>query len=51
MIRACAIVPVYNHAQFLPDTLASVRRAGLPVVLVDDGSSPDAARPGGIPAR
>lgn len=34
----CALVPVYNHQQVLAQTLSNIRRFGLPVVLVDDGS-------------
>ncbi len=34
----CALIPVYNHWQVLAETVAGLRRRGLPVVLVDDGS-------------
>src|SRR5688572_6043581 len=35
----CALVPVYNHQQVLAQTLVNIRRFGLSVVLVDDGSN------------
>jgi glycosyltransferase involved in cell wall biosynthesis len=35
----CALVPVYNHQQVLAQTLANIRRFGLPVIMVDDGSN------------
>lgn len=35
----CALVPVYNHQQVLAQTVANIRRFGLPVILVDDGSN------------
>jgi glycosyltransferase involved in cell wall biosynthesis len=38
--RLCAIVPVFDHAATLPATLAGVARAGLPCIVVDDGSAP-----------
>ena len=37
--QACAIVPVYNHAQRLAAVVAALRAHELPVVLVDDGST------------
>ena len=37
--RICAIVPVFNHAVTLPATLAGVRQARLPCIVVDDGSA------------
>src|SRR5262245_58807380 len=40
----CAVVPVFNHAATLAATLDGVARAGLPCLVVDDGSDPpDAA--------
>jgi predicted LPLAT superfamily acyltransferase len=36
--RACALIPVYNHHASLPRTVAALSVAGLPVILVDDGS-------------
>lgn len=35
----CALVPVYNHQQVLAQTVADIRRFGLPIILVDDGSN------------
>lgn len=37
-IHACAVVPVYNHRQRLPDVVTALRGHGLPVLLVNDGS-------------
>ncbi|MDN5869332.1 MAG: glycosyltransferase family 2 protein [Nitrococcus sp.] len=34
----CAVIPVYNHRDFLPRLVAALREHGLPVILVDDGS-------------
>ncbi|WP_051710862.1 glycosyltransferase family 2 protein [Andreprevotia chitinilytica] len=39
MHRPCAIVPVYNHEHAVGRVVAALRAAGLPVILVDDGSS------------
>jgi len=50
----CALVPVYNNAATLKDVVAGCRAAGLPVVVVDDGStdgsgaSLGAPPPGGV---
>jgi glycosyltransferase involved in cell wall biosynthesis len=35
----CAVIPVYNHERTIAAVLDSVRKQGLPVVLVDDGCS------------
>jgi glycosyltransferase involved in cell wall biosynthesis len=35
----CAIIPVYNHEHAIAAVVGSVRAQGLPVLLVDDGSS------------
>ncbi len=35
------VVPVYNHAASLPGVLRGVARLGLPIVVVNDGSSDD----------
>ncbi|MGV8843042.1 MAG: glycosyltransferase family 2 protein [Pseudomonas sp.] len=43
MHKPCAVIPVYNHALPLPAVVAALRAAGLPCVLVDDGSSPACA--------
>jgi glycosyltransferase involved in cell wall biosynthesis len=37
--KPCAVVPVYNHHQRLADTISNIRRYGLCVVMVDDGSN------------
>lgn len=39
--RPCAVVPYYDHPGPLPGVVAALRDAGLPVVVVDDASSPD----------
>jgi len=36
--RLIALIPVYNHAATLPSVVEAVRAAGLPCLLVDDGS-------------
>lgn len=38
LFKPCVLVPVYNHHQCLAKTLADIRRHGLVVVMVDDGS-------------
>jgi len=43
MADVCAVVPVYNHELAVGDTTASLRRHGLTVLLVDDGSGPECA--------
>lgn len=42
--RACALVPYYDHPGTLPRVVAALRRAGLPVVVVDDASPPASRR-------
>ncbi|TJZ70691.1 glycosyltransferase family 2 protein [Chitiniphilus eburneus] len=37
-IRLCAVVPVYNHPHAIGAVVAALRAAGLPCILVDDGS-------------
>ncbi len=39
MIKACAVIPVYNHPDRLPAVVAALRQRTLPVILVDDGSN------------
>ncbi len=39
----CAVVPSHNHWRALPQVVASLRAAGLPVFIIDDGSSEPAA--------
>lgn len=41
--KPCAVVPSHNHWKRLPDVVAGLRRHGLPVVIVDDGSGEPAA--------
>jgi len=43
MADVCAVVPVYNHERAVGDTTLSLRRHGLTVLLVDDGSGPECA--------
>lgn len=43
MADVCAVVPVYNHELAVGDTTLSLRRHGLTVLLVDDGSGPECA--------
>lgn len=40
-IRACAVVPYYDHPDTLPDVVDALLDSGLPVVVVDDGSPPE----------
>ncbi len=40
----CAIVPVFDHEHAVARVVAAVRAAGLPCLLVDDGSGPVCAR-------
>lgn len=41
---ACAVIPVYNHEHAIARVLDAVRAAGLPCILVDDGSDAGCAR-------
>ena len=41
--HACAIVPVYNHEEPVVRVAHRLKSLGLPVILVDDGSSPACA--------
>lgn len=43
MTEVCAVVPVYNHEAAVGITTGNLRRHGLPVLLVDDGSGPACA--------
>jgi predicted LPLAT superfamily acyltransferase len=38
-MRVCAIVPSHNHWRALPPIVETLRAAGLPVYIVDDGSA------------
>lgn len=40
----CAIIPVFDHERALARVVDAVRAAGLPCLLVDDGSGPACAR-------
>lgn len=40
----CAVIPVYDHERTVGRVLEAVRAAGLPCLLVDDGSSAGCAR-------
>jgi len=39
MTETCAVVPVFNHEHAVGGVVAGLRAAGLPCLLVDDGSS------------
>jgi glycosyltransferase involved in cell wall biosynthesis len=41
--KPCIVVPVYNHEGAIGAVLAALLRAGVPCLLVDDGSSPACA--------
>jgi glycosyltransferase involved in cell wall biosynthesis len=43
MHNVCAVVPVYNHERAVGAVVAGLRRHGLEVLLVDDGSGPGCA--------
>lgn len=43
MIKACAIVPVYNHGAEARPVISHLLNAGLDVIIVDDASSADNA--------
>jgi glycosyltransferase involved in cell wall biosynthesis len=43
MTEFCAVVPVYDHERAVVGTIANLRKHGLPVILVDDGSGPSCA--------
>ncbi|GAA5786447.1 glycosyltransferase family 2 protein [Chitiniphilus shinanonensis] len=42
-IALVAVVPVYNHPRAIGGVVAALRAAGLPCILVDDGSDADCA--------
>jgi glycosyltransferase involved in cell wall biosynthesis len=42
--KPCAIIPVFDHEHAVARVVAAVRAAGLPCLLVDDGSGPACAR-------
>ncbi|MDR5754211.1 MULTISPECIES: glycosyltransferase [unclassified Caballeronia] len=35
---ACIVIPIYNHKDAIAGTVAQLRRHGLPIIVVDDGS-------------
>ena len=39
MFSACVVIPVYNHEHAVGAVVESIRAQGLPLLLVDDGSS------------
>ncbi|MBI3446424.1 MAG: glycosyltransferase family 2 protein [Magnetospirillum sp.] len=43
MIRPCALIPSHNHWRVLPEVVRRLRELGLPVLIIDDGSSEPAA--------
>lgn len=42
-MRACAIVPVFNHGSTITAVVKAIRQHSLPCILVDDGSEPGCA--------
>lgn len=42
-LRACIVVPFYNHAKALPDTVKRLVPLRLPIFVVNDGSTAEAA--------
>lgn len=44
MADACVVIPVFEHGSTIGRVVASARRCGLVVVLVDDGSRPGCAQ-------
>ncbi len=42
-MKACAVIPVYNHGEAIGAVARAVRAHGLPCILVDDGSEPGCA--------
>lgn len=42
-MRACVLVPYYNHPRGIAVTLAALAPLGLPVLIVDDGSDAESA--------
>lgn len=42
-MRAVVVIPVYNHERAITAVVDGVQRHGLPIILVDDGSSPTCA--------
>lgn len=42
-MKICLVIPFYRHENAIAATLEAVKSQGLPCILVDDGSGPDAA--------
>ena len=40
----CAVIPTYNNGGTVADVVRGVLRQGLPVLVVDDGSTDDTAQ-------
>jgi glycosyltransferase involved in cell wall biosynthesis len=40
-VRACVLVPHYNHHRQIRPVISSLGQVGLPVIVIDDGSTPD----------
>jgi len=38
-MKACIVIPVYNHEAAIPQVLAKLKHFGIPTLLVNDGSS------------
>src|SRR5687768_11766011 len=43
MLVPCAVIPVFNHERAVGRVVEAVHRAGLPCILVDDGSGRECA--------
>ncbi|MDO3383462.1 glycosyltransferase family 2 protein [Gilvimarinus algae] len=43
-VRVCAVIPVYNHAHLVGDTLRALRAQGIDCVLVNDGGDEQATQ-------
>jgi glycosyltransferase involved in cell wall biosynthesis len=44
VLKACVVIPVYNHEQAIGRIVGELRALGLPVILVDDGSDASCAQ-------
>jgi glycosyltransferase involved in cell wall biosynthesis len=43
-MRTAVVAPTFNHGGMLPEVLAALKELGLPVIVVDDGSTDGTAR-------
>lgn len=43
-LRACILIPVYNHPDSITDVCTSIAHLNLPILLVDDGSDTECAQ-------